>query len=153
MLHDSGLLPKALKIPENIAFGHDHAILNEPPFASGRTWLRAHFRLGTRGSRSLRFVIRSTISTANVKGKIQFALKRHTELEAKAIRVTVQKDNKVILTKRGASWSVSSTTRTFASTENAHTDRIPRASWALDRDCISRDFLRHDRQGSVVPSR
>jgi len=43
-------------------------------------------------------------ASANVKSKIESALKRHTELEAKAIQVTVQNGNKVILAGKVDNW-------------------------------------------------
>lgn len=51
-----------------------------------------------------KIAIKSSVSTANVKSKIKSALKRHTELEAKAIRVTVQNGNKVVLEGKVDNW-------------------------------------------------
>ena len=51
-----------------------------------------------------KIAIRSGVSTANVKSTIESALKRHTELEAKAIQVTVQNGNKVILEGKVDNW-------------------------------------------------
>jgi hyperosmotically inducible protein len=41
---------------------------------------------------------------SNVKAKIELALKRHAEIEAKAIRVTVENGNKVILDGKVDNW-------------------------------------------------
>ena len=44
------------------------------------------------------------VDATNVKSKIESALKRHAEVEAKAIRVTVQNGNKIILEGRVDNW-------------------------------------------------
>jgi osmotically-inducible protein OsmY len=51
-----------------------------------------------------KIAIKASVDTANVKSKIESALKRHTELEAKAIRVTVQNGNKVVLEGKVDNW-------------------------------------------------
>ena len=51
-----------------------------------------------------KIAIKSSVSRANVKSKIESALKRHTELEAKAIQVTVQNGNMVILEGKVDNW-------------------------------------------------
>lgn len=48
--------------------------------------------------------IKPRVDTANVKTKIESALKRHAEVEAKAIRVTVQDGNKVVLEGKVDNW-------------------------------------------------
>jgi hyperosmotically inducible protein len=45
------------------------------------------------------------IDSANVKSKIDSALKRHAEVEAKAISVSVQSGNKVVLEGAVDTWS------------------------------------------------
>jgi osmotically-inducible protein OsmY len=51
-----------------------------------------------------KIAIKANINTANVKSRIGSALKRHTELEAKAIRVTVQNGNKMVLEGKVDNW-------------------------------------------------
>jgi osmotically-inducible protein OsmY len=51
-----------------------------------------------------RIDIQPRVDSANVKSKIEAALKRHTELEAKAIRVTVKAGNKVVLEGKVDNW-------------------------------------------------
>lgn len=45
-----------------------------------------------------------TVDSSNVKSKIESALKRHAEVEAKAIRVTVKDGNKVVLEGKVDNW-------------------------------------------------
>ena len=58
---------------------------------------------GVRGVTN-KITINVLANSANVKNKIEAALKRHTELEAKAIKVSVQNGNKVILEGKVDSW-------------------------------------------------
>jgi osmotically-inducible protein OsmY len=51
---------------------------------------------GVRGVTN-QIAIKPRVDPGNVKSKIESALKRHAEVEAKAIRVTVQNGNKVVL--------------------------------------------------------
>ena len=48
--------------------------------------------------------IKPRVEAANIKTKIELALKRHAEVEANAIRVTVQNGNKVILDGKVDNW-------------------------------------------------
>lgn len=48
--------------------------------------------------------IKPRVEASNVKAKIELALKRHAELEANAIRVTVENGNKVILDGKVDNW-------------------------------------------------
>ena len=45
-----------------------------------------------------------SVNPSNVKGKIESALKRHAEVEAKAIRITVKDGNKVVLEGKVDNW-------------------------------------------------
>ena len=45
-----------------------------------------------------------SVNSSSVKSKIEFALKRHAEIEANAIRVTVQNGNKVVLEGKVDNW-------------------------------------------------
>ena len=58
---------------------------------------------GVRGITN-KIAIKPSIDCANVKSKIELALKRHAEVEAKAIRVTVQNGNKVVLEGKVDNW-------------------------------------------------
>jgi hyperosmotically inducible protein len=58
---------------------------------------------GVRGV-SNRITIRPTVDTMNLKDKIEAALKRYAEVEAGAIRVTVEGGNRVILEGRVDNW-------------------------------------------------
>jgi osmotically-inducible protein OsmY len=58
---------------------------------------------GVRGITN-KIAIKPRIDSANVKNKIELALKRHAEVEAKAIRVTVQNGSKVILEGKVDNW-------------------------------------------------
>lgn len=58
---------------------------------------------GVRGVTN-KITIKPRVDTANVKTKIESALKRHAEVEAKAIRVTVQNGNKVVLEGKVDNW-------------------------------------------------
>ncbi|KQW23435.1 ornithine aminotransferase [Afipia sp. Root123D2] len=58
---------------------------------------------GVRGVTN-KITIKPRIEAANVKAKIESALKRHAEVEAKAIRVTVQGGNKVVLEGKVDNW-------------------------------------------------
>lgn len=49
-------------------------------------------------------IIKPRVDSANVKSKIESALKRLAEVEAKAIRVTVQNGNKVVLEGQVDNW-------------------------------------------------
>ena len=49
-------------------------------------------------------IISRVVDPANVKSKIEAALERHTELEAKAIRVSVKKGNTVVLEGKVDNW-------------------------------------------------
>ena len=49
-------------------------------------------------------VIKPQVDSANVKTKIEAALKRHADVEAKAIRVTVQGGNKIVLEGKVDNW-------------------------------------------------
>jgi osmotically-inducible protein OsmY len=49
--------------------------------------------------------ITSSIQTTDVKRRIEQALKRHAEIEASAIRVSVPESNKVVLEGKVGSWS------------------------------------------------
>ena len=51
-----------------------------------------------------KITIKPGVDTSNVKSKIESALKRHAEVEAKAIRVTVQNGNKVVLEGKVDNW-------------------------------------------------
>ena len=59
---------------------------------------------GVRGITNM-ITIKPRIDSANVKSKIDAALKRHAEVEAKAIRVSVQNGNKVVLEGAVDTWS------------------------------------------------
>ncbi|MGB8397390.1 BON domain-containing protein [Bradyrhizobium sp.] len=58
---------------------------------------------GVRGVTN-KIVIKPRVDSSNVKSKIESALKRHAEVEAKAIRVTVQNGNKVVLEGKVDNW-------------------------------------------------
>ena len=58
---------------------------------------------GVRGVTN-KIAIKPGVDTSNVKSKIESALKRHAEVEAKAIRVTVQNGNKVVLEGKVDHW-------------------------------------------------
>jgi osmotically-inducible protein OsmY len=58
---------------------------------------------GVRGVTN-KITIKPHVDPSNVKGKIDAALKRHAEVEAKAIRVTVQNGSKVVLEGKVDSW-------------------------------------------------
>jgi osmotically-inducible protein OsmY len=58
---------------------------------------------GVRGVTN-QIAIKPSVDTSNVKSKIEAALKRHAEVEAKAIRVTVQNGNKVVLEGKVDNW-------------------------------------------------
>jgi osmotically-inducible protein OsmY len=58
---------------------------------------------GVRGVTN-KIAIKPGVDTSNVKNKIESALKRHAEVEAKSIRVTVQNGNKVVLEGKVDSW-------------------------------------------------
>ena len=51
-----------------------------------------------------KIAVQPRLNSANVKSKIEAALKRHTELEAKAIRVTVKNGNTVVLEGKVDNW-------------------------------------------------
>jgi osmotically-inducible protein OsmY len=53
-------------------------------------------RSGLRGVTN-KIAIKPGVDSSNVKSKIESALKRHAEVEAKAIRVTVQNGSKAVL--------------------------------------------------------
>ena len=59
---------------------------------------------GVRGITNM-IAIRPHIDAADVKGKIDSALKRHAEVEAEAISVSVQNGNKVVLEGAVDTWS------------------------------------------------
>jgi hyperosmotically inducible protein len=59
---------------------------------------------GVRGITNM-ITIKPRIDSANVKSKIDAALKRHAEVEAKTIRVSVQNGNKVVLEGAVDTWS------------------------------------------------
>ena len=48
--------------------------------------------------------LRSRVQGLDVKRKIEDTLKRHVEIEAKAIRVTVQDGNKIVLESNVQNW-------------------------------------------------
>jgi len=58
---------------------------------------------GVRGVTN-KITIKPRVEAANVKAKIESALKRHAEVEAKAIRVIVQGGNKVVLEGKVDNW-------------------------------------------------
>ena len=58
---------------------------------------------GVRGVTN-KITIKSSADLANVKSKIESALKRRAEVEANAIRVTIQNGNKVILEGKVDNW-------------------------------------------------
>jgi hyperosmotically inducible protein len=58
---------------------------------------------GVRGVTN-KIVIKPHVDPSNVKGRIDAALKRHAEVEANAIRVTVQNGSKVVLEGKVDSW-------------------------------------------------
>jgi osmotically-inducible protein OsmY len=58
---------------------------------------------GVRGVTN-KIAIRPPVDSANVKSKIESALKRHAEVETNAIRVTVQNGNKVVLEGKVDNW-------------------------------------------------
>ena len=58
---------------------------------------------GVRGVTN-KIAIKPRVDSSNVKSTIESALKRHAEVEAKAIRVTVQNGNKVVLEGRVDNW-------------------------------------------------
>jgi len=58
---------------------------------------------GVRGVTN-KIAIKPGVDTSNIKSKIESALKRHAEVEAKAIRVTVQNGNKVVLEGKVDNW-------------------------------------------------
>jgi osmotically-inducible protein OsmY len=51
-----------------------------------------------------KIAIKPGVDTSNMKSKIESALKRHAEVEAKAIRVTVQNGSKVVLEGKVDNW-------------------------------------------------
>ena len=59
---------------------------------------------GVRGITNM-IAIKPQIDSANVKRKIDSALKRHAEVEANAISVSVQNGNKVVLEGTVDTWS------------------------------------------------
>jgi hyperosmotically inducible protein len=58
---------------------------------------------GVRGVTN-KIAIKPSVDTSNVKSKIESALKRHAEVEAKAIRVTIQNGSKVVLEGKVDNW-------------------------------------------------
>lgn len=58
---------------------------------------------GVRGVTN-KIAIKPGVDTSNVKNKIEAALKRHAEVEAKSIRITVQNGNKVVLEGKVDNW-------------------------------------------------
>jgi osmotically-inducible protein OsmY len=58
---------------------------------------------GVRGVTN-KIAIKPGVDTSNVKSKIESALKRHAEVEAKAIRVTIQNGSKVVLEGKVDNW-------------------------------------------------
>ena len=58
---------------------------------------------GVRGVTN-KIAIKPGVDASNVKSKIESALKRHAEVEAKAIRVTVQNGSKVVLEGKVDNW-------------------------------------------------
>jgi hyperosmotically inducible protein len=58
---------------------------------------------GVRGVTN-KITVKPRVEAANEKAKIESALKRHAEVEAKAIRVTVQGGNKVVLEGKVDNW-------------------------------------------------
>lgn len=58
---------------------------------------------GVRGVTN-KITVKPRVDSTNVKSKIESALKRHAEVEAKAIRVTVQNGNKVVLEGKVDNW-------------------------------------------------
>jgi osmotically-inducible protein OsmY len=58
---------------------------------------------GVRGVTN-KIAIKPSIETSNVKSKIDSALKKHAEIEAKAIRITVQNGNTVVLEGKVDNW-------------------------------------------------
>jgi osmotically-inducible protein OsmY len=52
-----------------------------------------------------KIAVQARVDSANVKSEIEAALKRHTELEAKAIRVTVKNGNTVVLEGKVDNWT------------------------------------------------
>ena len=58
---------------------------------------------GIRGITNM-IAIKPRIESANVKSKIESALKRHAEVEANAIRVSIQNGNRVVLEGKVDNW-------------------------------------------------
>jgi osmotically-inducible protein OsmY len=58
---------------------------------------------GVRGVTN-KIIIKPRVDSSNVKSKIESALKRHAEVEANAIRITVQNGNKVVLEGKVDNW-------------------------------------------------
>lgn len=58
---------------------------------------------GVRGVTN-QIAIRPRVDASNVKGKIEAALKRHAELEANAIRISVQQGNRIVLEGKVDNW-------------------------------------------------
>jgi osmotically-inducible protein OsmY len=58
---------------------------------------------GVRGVSNM-IVIKPLVDSSNVKSQIESALKRHAEIEAKSIRITVQNGNKVVLEGKVDTW-------------------------------------------------
>jgi osmotically-inducible protein OsmY len=51
-----------------------------------------------------KIAIKPVVDSSNVKSKIESALKRHAEIEARSIRITVQNGNKVVLEGKVDNW-------------------------------------------------
>jgi hyperosmotically inducible protein len=51
-----------------------------------------------------KIAIKPHVESSDVKNKIESALKRHAEVEASAIRITVQSGNKVVLEGNVDNW-------------------------------------------------
>ena len=58
---------------------------------------------GVRGVTN-KITIKPSVDTSNVKSKIESALKRHAEVEANAIRITVQNGSRVVLEGKVDNW-------------------------------------------------
>ena len=59
---------------------------------------------GVRGVTNKVTIKQPDVDASSAKGKIESALKRHAEVEAKAIRVTVKDGNKVVLEGKVDTW-------------------------------------------------
>jgi osmotically-inducible protein OsmY len=59
---------------------------------------------GVRGVTNKITIRQPSVDSSNVKSKIESALRRHAEIEANAIRVTVQNGNKVELEGKVDNW-------------------------------------------------